>query len=42
MWRGDHECGQRVVNRFSVFPRADDSWSSTALRHWSVDQPYPR
>jgi len=51
---GDHEGGQRVVSRFSVFPvgNPDQSpdperatelrWLATASRHWNIDRPDPR
>jgi hypothetical protein len=51
---GDHEGGQRVVSRFTVFPvpDADQSpdparatelrWLATASRHWNIDRPDPR
>lgn len=48
---GDHEGGQRVITRFSVMPRGEDTvtpadgdglWMATAVRHWNVDRPDPR
>ena len=51
---GDHEGGQRVVSRFTVFPvgNPDQSpdpardtelrWLATASRHWNIDRPDPR
>ena len=51
---GDHEGGQRVVSRFSVFPvgnpdqspdpepAAEPRWLATASRHWNIDRPDPR
>ena len=51
---GDHEGGQRVVSRFTVFPvgtldqspdpqRASElRWLTTASRHWNIDRPDPR
>ena len=51
---GDHEGGQRVVSRFTVFPvgtldqspdaqRAQElRWLTTASRHWNIDRPDPR
>jgi len=51
---GDHEGGQRVVSRFTVFPvgNSDQSpdaghpqelrWLATASRHWNIDRPDPR
>jgi hypothetical protein len=39
---GDHEGGQRVITRFGIFPRGDDTWLLSAGRHWNVDRPDPR
>ena len=51
---GDHEGGQRVVSRFTVFPvgildQSPDAqrtqelrWLTTASRHWNIDRPDPR
>ena len=39
---GDHEGGQRVIARFGIVPRGDDSWLLSAGRHWNVDRPDPR
>ena len=39
---GDHEGGQRVITRFSIIPRGDDTWLLSAGRHWNVDRPDPR
>ena len=39
---GDHEGGQRVVTRFSMLPRDDDSWLVAAAKHWNLDRPDPR
>jgi hypothetical protein len=39
---GDHEGGQRVITRFGIVPRGDDSWLLSAGRHWNVDRPDPR
>ena len=39
---GDHEGGQRVVTRFGLQPRQDDSWLISVNRHWNIDRPDPR
>jgi hypothetical protein len=39
---GDHEGGQRAVTRFGVFPRGDDGWLCSAVRHWNLDREDPR
>ena len=39
---GDHQGGQRVISRFSLFPRSDGDWTATVARHWNVDRPDPR
>ena len=39
---GDHDGGQRVVTRFGLQPRQDESWMVSAARHWNVDRPEPR
>jgi hypothetical protein len=47
---GDHEGGQRVVSRFTVFPVPNQDpahapelrWLATASRHWNIDRPDPR
>ena len=39
---GDHEGGQRVISRFSLIPREDDSWLVTVSRHWNLDRTDPR
>lgn len=39
---GDFEGGQRVVTRFVLRPAGDESWISSAIRHWNVDRPDPR
>ncbi|HEX4063019.1 MAG TPA: hypothetical protein VHY58_18535 [Streptosporangiaceae bacterium] len=48
---GDHEGGQRVITRFSLTPRGEDTvtpadgdglWVASAIRHWNVDRPDPR
>jgi hypothetical protein len=48
---GDHEGGQRVITRFSVYPRGEETvtsadgdgqWTASAVRHWNVDRPDPR
>jgi hypothetical protein len=49
---GDHEGGQRVVSRFSVFavtnpdqnqnPETELRWLASASRHWNIDRPDPR
>jgi len=51
---GDHEGGQRVISRFTVFPAGNTDpspdpelgpelrWLATASRHWNIDRPDPR
>jgi hypothetical protein len=39
---GDHEGGQRVITRFGIFPRGDDGWLCSAVRHWNLDRADPR
>jgi hypothetical protein len=39
---GDHEGGQRVITRFLLTPRPDDSWLAGVVRHWNVDRADPR
>jgi hypothetical protein len=42
---GDHQGGQRVISRFSLLPRGEDSsdaWFASVARHWNVDRPDPR
>lgn len=39
---GDHQGGQRVISRFSLFPRSDGGWTAAVARHWNVDRPDPR
>ncbi len=39
---GDHQGSQRIVSRFSLFPREDGTWFLAVARHWNVDRPDPR
>jgi hypothetical protein len=40
---GDHQGGQRVISRFALQPRPDDSsWILSVAHHWNVDRPDPR
>lgn len=39
---GDHEGGQRAITRFGVFPRSDEGWLCSAVRHWNIDREDPR
>jgi hypothetical protein len=39
---GDHEGGQRTITRFGVFPRTDEGWLCSAVRHWNLDRDDPR
>lgn len=39
---GDHEGGQRVVSRLSLFPEPDGGWLASPGRHWNLDRPDPR
>lgn len=39
---GDHEGGQRAITRFGVFPRGDEGWLCSAVRHWNLDRDDPR
>lgn len=43
---GDHEGGQRIITRFALLPREDESgrlhWYTSAARHWNLDRPEPR
>ena len=39
---GDHQGGQRVISRFSLFPVGDENWMTIVARHWNVDRPNPR
>lgn len=36
---GDGEGGQRVITRFILIPRGDDSWFAAVSRHWNLDRP---
>jgi hypothetical protein len=42
MWRGDHRLRSAGSQLILSPPPADDSWNSTAVRHWKVNQPDPR
>ncbi|HLJ99492.1 MAG TPA: hypothetical protein VKU39_06245 [Streptosporangiaceae bacterium] len=35
---GDHEVGERVISRFTVFPRGDQDWVASSTRHWNIDR----
>jgi hypothetical protein len=36
---GDHEDGQPTITRFGILPReADDGWTISVVRHWSLDR----
>lgn len=39
---GDQDGGQRVITRFILNPRGEDSWLGTVSRHWNVDRDDPR
>ena len=39
---GDADGGQRIVTRFGLQPRQDDSWLVSVNRHWNIDRPDPR
>jgi len=39
---GDHEGGQRMISRYSLVPREDGGWTTSAGRHWNVDRDDPR
>lgn len=39
----DHEGGQRIISRFSLRPRGEQSlWLTSVGRHWNLDRPDPR
>jgi hypothetical protein len=39
---GDADGGQRIITRFGLQPRQDDSWLVSVNRHWNIDRPDPR
>jgi hypothetical protein len=39
---GDQEGGQRVITRFVLRSGREETWISSAIRHWNVDRPNPR
>jgi hypothetical protein len=39
---GDHEGGQRVISRFTLTPRDDDTWLAAVSRHWNLDRANPK
>ena len=39
---GDADRGQRVVTRFGLQPREDETWLVSVNRHWNIDRPDPR
>jgi hypothetical protein len=39
---GDYEGGQRVISRFSFWPREDGRWIAGVARHWNLDRSDPR
>jgi hypothetical protein len=39
---GDADSGQRVVTRFGLQPRQDETWLVSVNRHWNIDRPDPR
>jgi hypothetical protein len=39
---GDNEGGQRMISRFVLRPAREDTYISSAIRHWNVDRPDPR
>jgi hypothetical protein len=39
---GDNEGGQRVISRYVLRRASDDTYISSAIRHWNVDRPDPR
>jgi hypothetical protein len=38
----DYEGGQRMISRFSITPKSDDSWVALNSRNWNLDRPEPR
>jgi hypothetical protein len=39
---GDADGDQRVVTRFGLQPRQDETWLVSVNRHWNIDRPDPR
>ena len=39
---GDADGGQRIVTRFGLQPRQDETWLVSVNRHWNIDRPDPR
>ena len=39
---GDLQGTQRMISRFSLFPREEGAWTATGARHWNVDGADPR
>jgi hypothetical protein len=39
---GDADGGQRVITRFGLQPRQDETWLVSVNRHWNIDRPDPR
>jgi hypothetical protein len=39
---GDNEGGQRVISRYVLRRAGDDTYITSAIRHWNVDRPDPR
>jgi hypothetical protein len=38
----DQMGGQRTITRFGLLPVGDDTWITSASRHWFLDRPGPR
>jgi hypothetical protein len=39
---GDNEGGQRVITRYVLRRAGDETYITSAIRHWNVDRPDPR